>query len=330
MEAVGSVFECEKEEKEAVLERDRMEKIGKISFKSMGDNGMINENELELLFYESVPVMMKSDLRETKIRDLTIKIERQCARVVRQGLKNNANNLNSLNNLNNLDNLNKCNGDILSILVTDEMDPFFLYSQQVCETDFHLLKREQSLLVDFYTFPKHLIQLLKNCLQCKEKKVNGINGKNEKYVAVMCLSKSKSANEIENGNEMANIDEIAQLCVQETNEFRHLQHVSIDLIAGNDEKLKQYLAKTLMALKRENEKLTLQLNQVSNKLNKTENDKHSNENEFNQIIRRKDEELRSLTTQHSLEIRQIHENSLKQQKELQVKYGHDCDKLKKR
>lgn len=48
--------------------------------------------------------------------------------------------------------------------VTDENDLYFLYSLDVGEGDFHHLKREQSLLVEFNVFPFKLIELLELCL----------------------------------------------------------------------------------------------------------------------------------------------------------------------
>ncbi|ETO11842.1 spindle assembly protein, partial [Reticulomyxa filosa] len=47
-------------------------------------------------------------------------------------------------------------------------DPFLLYMLTVSETEFHQLKTDQTLLVDFNGFPKSLIYLLQECLKCKQ------------------------------------------------------------------------------------------------------------------------------------------------------------------
>ena len=45
-----------------------------------------------------------------------------------------------------------------------QADPFFLYTLDVGEDDFHELKRDQSLLVDFEAFPRKVIELLDSCI----------------------------------------------------------------------------------------------------------------------------------------------------------------------
>lgn len=47
----------------------------------------------------------------------------------------------------------------------DGADPYFLYLWSVSEEEFHELKQQQRLLVDFMTFPSNLIELLDCCLK---------------------------------------------------------------------------------------------------------------------------------------------------------------------
>jgi len=49
-----------------------------------------------------------------------------------------------------------------------QYDPFFYYSLEVSESDFHILKKEQSLLVDFAAFPAKFIELLEQCIGSAE------------------------------------------------------------------------------------------------------------------------------------------------------------------
>jgi spindle assembly abnormal protein 6 len=51
----------------------------------------------------------------------------------------------------------------LIIKLTDENDPFFLYSLYLNEDDYQSLKMSQGLLVDFSSFGEQLIGLLKGC-----------------------------------------------------------------------------------------------------------------------------------------------------------------------
>ena len=56
---------------------------------------------------------------------------------------------------------------LLRVQITSEEDPFFLHSLEVSEEDFQTLKVEQSLLVDFSTFPSKLIELLQEGIRCR-------------------------------------------------------------------------------------------------------------------------------------------------------------------
>lgn len=51
----------------------------------------------------------------------------------------------------------------LSIQITDEDDPFILYSLLVSEVDFQTIKEQQGLLVEYDKFPQQLIKLLHLC-----------------------------------------------------------------------------------------------------------------------------------------------------------------------
>lgn len=70
----------------------------------------------------------------------------------------------------------------------DGSDPYFLYLWSVSEEEFHELKQQQRLLVDFVTFPTNLIELLQCCLadskktqarQEKEKKSSSGGGEDD-------------------------------------------------------------------------------------------------------------------------------------------------------
>lgn len=56
---------------------------------------------------------------------------------------------------------------MLRVEVTDDdgVDPFFLFLWSVSEEEFHELKAQQRLLVDFASFPTNLIELLECCVK---------------------------------------------------------------------------------------------------------------------------------------------------------------------
>lgn len=51
----------------------------------------------------------------------------------------------------------------LVIELTDEADPLFLYQMACTEQDYHILKSEQQLLVDFQAFPVSFTELVQYC-----------------------------------------------------------------------------------------------------------------------------------------------------------------------
>ena len=56
------------------------------------------------------------------------------------------------------------NQQILTIELTDETNPYFLYTMEISDTEFHRLRNEQALLVDFQSFPKKIIELIELCI----------------------------------------------------------------------------------------------------------------------------------------------------------------------
>jgi predicted DCC family thiol-disulfide oxidoreductase YuxK len=55
------------------------------------------------------------------------------------------------------------NQQVLMMELTDEQDPLFLFQLSCSEQDFHILKSEQQLLVDFQAFPQSFVELLNFC-----------------------------------------------------------------------------------------------------------------------------------------------------------------------
>ena len=55
------------------------------------------------------------------------------------------------------------NQDVLRIECTNELDPYFLYFMEIAEDDFHALKSDQSLRVNFLQFPGKFVELLRRC-----------------------------------------------------------------------------------------------------------------------------------------------------------------------
>merc|ERR1719229_59341 len=235
--------------------------------------------DAEVIFYESVPIIVKVSAMETNTRHLTLKIEKFTQMPQNQS--------------------------ILSITLTDETDPYFLYTLSVSESDFHRLKSDQTLLVDFAVFPASLVMLLRQCLQYK-------NEEHPKFVAVLVYSSN-----------------CAILSVQETNQFRHLQHISLKLVASNAEKLREYLGSTLMKFKNENAKLNASLSERTQSLQRAKNDQKQAEQYVASIKQKYEECLCDLKTSHSAAISSIKQNNLDNVEEIRkelVAEKNACEK----
>lgn len=120
----------------------------------------------------------------------------------------------------------------LVVRLTDEKDPFFLFTLRLAEDDFQGLKVQQGLLVDFGAFPQKFIDLLELCLHEEHKEV-------PKFVLqLVCNSTSLMC--------------AASLNIIETNPFKHLNHLSLKFLSGTDADIKCYLAECMKTLKEQN------------------------------------------------------------------------------
>eukprot|EP00966_Prymnesium_polylepis_P215236 4984665-Prymnesium_polylepis.2 len=117
------------------------------------------------------------------------------------------------------------NQQVLHVQLTDESDPYLLYTLNISEDDFHVLKTEQSILVDFSTFPSKLVELLRQCQ-------NAAAEEHPRFVA-----------------QMSTLTGVPVLTITETNPFRQLAHLALRFVAGNDANIKKYLASRLAEFK---------------------------------------------------------------------------------
>ncbi|XP_065906289.1 spindle assembly abnormal protein 6 homolog isoform X2 [Dysidea avara] len=126
----------------------------------------------------------------------------------------------------------------LVVRVTDENDPFFVYSLGIGDDDFQGLKSQQGLLVDFAAFPQKFIDLLELCL--------AESGKDRPKFLLYLVTSTSDRNH-------------ALLNIIEANAFKHLTHLSLKLLQPNDTALKKYLGECLIQMKEINSALEAQL-----------------------------------------------------------------------
>ncbi|OAD56594.1 Spindle assembly abnormal protein 6 like protein [Eufriesea mexicana] len=140
----------------------------------------------------------------------------------------------------------------LCVLLADDDDPCFLYSLFITEEDFKILKSQQGLLVDFDNFATQLIYLLEQC------QIPSTNLLKTPPKFLLLLAEESG-------------EWIFKLV--ETNNFKHLCHLSLNISPASDSDLKTHMAMKIKHLKenilqqnRDALALETRLNDLSNKV----------------------------------------------------------------
>eukprot|EP00833_Pecoramyces_ruminatium_P013331 jgi/Orpsp1_1/1187363/evm.model.d7180000057184.1 len=197
---------------------------------------------------------------------------------------------------------------VLNIQITDPEDPFFLYTLEIGEDDFHVLKNEQNLLVDFQQFPISFTQLLDECINSKF-------DDNPKFVAKLINDSTRNS--------------ILQII--ETNSFKHITHLSLSFIPGNDTSIKKYLSDLVKETKIENKnlksKLEKSVTQLTNQLKSSENRISELTSELENLKLNNSETVSKLKVQYSEDLLRIKEQMLKEREELRVSLEKDKSQM---
>ena len=177
--------------------------------------------------------------------------------------------------------------------VADEEDPFFLYILDVGEQDFHLLKRDQDLLVEFPVFPSKLVELIDLC----------IKSENGEELSQEGATDTNSVSAKTHTKFVAKLDtNTGVLSVVEMNMFKQLTHISLHLRQGNDAAIKIYLASRLKLFMSKNNNLEEQLSETAKSLNNEMESKKEAVSELTEIKSHKDVSEESLRSSHTNEI----------------------------
>lgn len=123
---------------------------------------------------------------------------------------------------------------LLHVELTDDegVDPTAVHTFEVTEEEYHVLKAEQQLLVDFATFPTKFTELLDHCVDAAldEPASSEAGGVGPRFLAILD-ARERAAD--------------ATFTVLESNLFKHLSHLSLRVRAGDDASVKRYLAERL-------------------------------------------------------------------------------------
>ncbi|XP_043403371.1 spindle assembly abnormal protein 6 homolog isoform X2 [Chelonia mydas] len=199
----------------------------------------------------------------------------------------------------------------LTVRITDDADPLFLYSLAIGEEDFQSLKSQQGLLIDFSAFPQKFIDLLEQCILEQGKQV-------PRFLIQLVTSSSPALDCMP-----------ACLNVVETNPFKHLTHLSLKLLAGSDSDIKKYLAICIKNLKMENSILEDKLHRseegLSKRLTVTEQALAEKSKELDKLQNEWASQTTSLTDKYSQEITAEKEKML----QIQAQYHLQHEQQKK-
>uniref|UniRef100_A0A672J425 Spindle assembly abnormal protein 6 homolog n=1 Tax=Salarias fasciatus TaxID=181472 RepID=A0A672J425_SALFA len=190
----------------------------------------------------------------------------------------------------------------LVLKLTDDKDPYFLFSLSVSEEDFQSLKVQQGLLVDFSAFPQKFIDLLELCSseQCSDA---------PRFVLHLTCQSPEGP---------------AHFSVVETNAFKHLNHLSLRLAPGSDRDVRDHLAACLSAVKAEKQALDV-------KLKKTEEDLSRQLSYAQQTLceRSKElEKLRSDWTHQTSSLSSRHAEELQSEREKSAELQQQAERLR--
>ncbi|XP_066922532.1 spindle assembly abnormal protein 6 homolog [Clytia hemisphaerica] len=167
----------------------------------------------------------------------------------------------------------------LYVRLTNPNDLLFLHSMTLGEEDFLNLKKQQGLLVDFAAFPQKFIELLELCI-------------NEQTNNVPRFLLNLTTN--------SSLNNSSTFDVVETNPFKHLVHLSLKFLPGNDEEIKRYLASCLKTLQEENttvrQNLSSTENELSNRLSCTQQLLNEKTKELDQLRGESEQRINNATS----------------------------------
>jgi spindle assembly abnormal protein 6 len=122
----------------------------------------------------------------------------------------------------------------VALQITNDIDLYFLYTLDIGEHDFHNLKREQHIVVDFLGFPAKFIAMVELCFRHQQRQAERNSGGDS------AVSRDHASHFVTKLNLTSGI-----LSIVEVNEFNHVSHLNLQFRPGSDDSIKAYLSSSL-------------------------------------------------------------------------------------
>ena len=189
----------------------------------------------------------------------------------------------------------------ITICITDPIDPLFLFQVDIGEQEFHFLKQELSLLIEFQHFPQKFFEMLELCSQ------NGIlmnNSYKENINESNILNKSVGQMQsnyvcILHHNSTSNE---ALLIIQEITQFRQLNHLIVRFKSATDSSLKKYLANLVKEYKSKSENFSRETVRLTENLENNNKELKYLKDELSNIKTSNFNELENFKIEHLKEL----------------------------
>ncbi|KDR19091.1 spindle assembly abnormal protein 6 homolog isoform X3 [Zootermopsis nevadensis] len=191
----------------------------------------------------------------------------------------------------------------LSIQITDDNDPFMLYTLVINEVDFQSIKEQQGLLIEYDKFPQQLIKLLHLC--------NSVGGN---YHIII---------EEATGDAFGSRQTLMKII--ETNQFKQLCHLSLLFSIGNDAEIKKHLAVQLKSVKDTLSHAESKVSQAETRAEDLAKKLELKDRELEELKDRWHDETKNIHQQTREEINSERERLLKAQQDLRKSF--DAEKV---
>ncbi|KAF0701628.1 Aste57867_7943 [Aphanomyces stellatus] len=212
---------------------------------------------------------------------------------------------------------------VLRIEITDdeELEMFFLYVWSVSEEEFHDLKHQQRLLVDFPKFATNFMDLLTCCLaKPTPLHESSSNHRPEGQAPLSYLAVLNTNDENMNGRSIFSI--------VETNAFKRLTHLSLQFTPGDDAEVKLYLAARLRQTTHEKRRLIDDLAASTSELKDTKASEAALQKQVDQAVQTHAEQMGQAKMTFSEEMTAQKEAALKTLHETERMYAGKLDTLR--